>query len=122
VNLVRTGIWTVGRGTCRRQARSTKRFCAPSTRFCSPRTSYDIPVIFTFFAFLPETWGGENAYLDRALSKRSNSSSQHSPNAAAALTTSLGLHQRTVVLLAEIPLELPAQLRCSRTVCVETSG
>jgi len=20
---------------------------------------YDIPVIFTFFAFLPETWGGE---------------------------------------------------------------
>jgi len=26
---------------------------------------YDIPVIFTFFAFLPETWGGLNAYLDR---------------------------------------------------------
>ena len=25
---------------------------------------YDIPVIFTFFAFLPESWGGENAYLD----------------------------------------------------------
>ena len=21
-------------------------------------------MIFTFFAFLPETWGGENAYLD----------------------------------------------------------
>lgn len=26
--------------------------------------SFDIPVIFTFFAFLPELWNGENAYLD----------------------------------------------------------
>src|SRR5262249_27125122 len=25
---------------------------------------HDIPVIFTFFAFLPEMWGGENPYLD----------------------------------------------------------
>ena len=25
---------------------------------------YDIPVIFTLFAFLPESWGGENPYLD----------------------------------------------------------
>jgi hypothetical protein len=25
---------------------------------------YDIPVIFNLFAFLPESWGGENPYLD----------------------------------------------------------
>jgi hypothetical protein len=32
--------------------------------FLLTAAKYDIPVIFTFFAFLPETWGGVNAYLD----------------------------------------------------------
>lgn len=63
VNMIRTGIWTgwkkymvngvVNEGVLR-------AFDA----FLLTARKYDIPVIFTFFAFLPETWGGSNAYLD----------------------------------------------------------
>ena len=65
VNMVRTGIWT-----------GWKKYMTPDGKVdegsiacvrCVSLTAhrYDIPVIFTFFAFLPETWGGLNAYLDR---------------------------------------------------------
>ena len=64
INLVRTGIWTgwrvlmPGVGAFREDAlRSLDAFLLTARR-------HDVPVIFTLFAFLPETWGGENAYLD----------------------------------------------------------
>jgi Cellulase (glycosyl hydrolase family 5) len=64
VNMVRTGLWTgwknlvLDGGTLNESAlRALDAFLLTARR-------YDIPVIFTFFAFLPETWGGANAYLD----------------------------------------------------------
>jgi hypothetical protein len=63
VNMVRTGIWTGWKkymsadGVDQGVLRAFDAFLLTARR-------YDIPVIFTFFAFLPETWGGVNAYLD----------------------------------------------------------
>jgi Cellulase (glycosyl hydrolase family 5) len=65
VNMVRTGIWTGWKkfmpdpvtGVDEASLRALDAFLLTAHR-------NDIPVIFTFFAFLPETWGGENAYLD----------------------------------------------------------
>ncbi len=66
VNLVRTGIWmawlramievgAVDEGTIR----ALQAFLLTAAR-------HDLPVIFTAFAFLPETWGGTHPYLDPA--------------------------------------------------------
>lgn len=63
VNLVRTGVWTGWRrlapgGTPSEEAlRAFEAFALLSRR-------HGMAVVFTFFAFLPETWGGGNAYLD----------------------------------------------------------
>jgi hypothetical protein len=63
-NIVRTGIWTAwqrcmppGGGVDEGVLRAFEAFILTARR-------HDLPVIFTFFAFIPETWGGANAYLD----------------------------------------------------------
>ncbi len=64
VNLVRTGIWT----GWKRYMPEVGRLDASALRaldvFLLTARQYDIPVIFNFFAFLPEAWGGENPFLD----------------------------------------------------------
>jgi hypothetical protein len=64
VNLVRTGIWT----GWKRYMPEVGRLDEPAFRaldvFLLTARQYDIPVIFNFFAFLPEAWGGENPFLD----------------------------------------------------------
>ena len=64
VNMVRTGIWTGWKKYMTEADRVNEATLRAFDAFLLTAHKYDIPVIFTFFAFLPETWGGENAYLD----------------------------------------------------------
>jgi len=64
VNMIRTGIWTGWKKYMPEPGKVTEATLRAFDAFLLTAHKYDIPVIFTFFAFLPETWGGENAYLD----------------------------------------------------------
>ena len=64
VNMVRTGIWTGWKKYMPEPGKVDEAVLRAFDAFLLTAHKYDIPVIFTFFAFLPETWGGENAYLD----------------------------------------------------------
>ncbi len=64
VNMVRTGIWTGWKKYMPEAGKVDEAMLRAFDAFLLTAHKYDIPVIFTFFAFLPETWGGENAYLD----------------------------------------------------------
>ncbi|HWP55046.1 MAG TPA: cellulase family glycosylhydrolase, partial [Pyrinomonadaceae bacterium] len=64
VNLVRTGIWTGWKKFMPEAGKVSELALRSLDAFLLTAHSHDIPVIFTFFAFLPETWGGKNAYLD----------------------------------------------------------
>jgi hypothetical protein len=64
VNMVRTGIWTGWKKYMNEAGKMNEVPLRAFDAFLLTAHKYDIPVIFTFFAFLPETWGGENAYLD----------------------------------------------------------
>jgi len=64
VNMVRTGIWTGWKKHMNGAGEMNKTVLRAFDAFLLTARKYDIPVIFTFFAFLPETWGAENAYLN----------------------------------------------------------
>ncbi len=64
VNMVRTGIWTGWKKYMPEPGKVDEATLRAFDAFLLTAHKYDIPVIFTFFAFLPETWGGANAYLD----------------------------------------------------------
>jgi hypothetical protein len=64
VNMVRTGIWTGWKKYMPAPGKVDEATLRAFDAFLLTAHQHDIPVIFTFFAFLPETWGGENAYLD----------------------------------------------------------
>jgi len=64
VNMVRTGIWTGWKKYMPEPGKVNEGVLRAFDAFLLTAHKYDIPVIFTFFAFLPETWGGLNAYLD----------------------------------------------------------
>ncbi len=64
INMVRTGIWTGWRNYMLDVGSLNEIPLRAMDAFLLTARKYDIPVIFTFFAFLPETWGGVNAYLD----------------------------------------------------------
>ena len=64
VNMVRTGIWTGWKKYMSEPGKVDEGTLRAFDAFLLTAHKYNIPVIFTFFAFLPETWGGENAYLD----------------------------------------------------------
>jgi hypothetical protein len=64
VNMVRTGIWTAWKKYMPEPGKVDEATLRAFDAFLLTAHKYDIPVIFTFFAFLPETWGGANAYLD----------------------------------------------------------
>lgn len=64
INLVRTGIWSGFRKiSLDPQAIDEAFLRALEAYYLSARAS-GIPVIFTFFAFVPESFGGDNPYLD----------------------------------------------------------
>ena len=64
VNMVRTGLWTGWTDLMREDGTVSEVALRALDAFLLTARRYDIPVIFTFFAFLPHTWGGVNAYLD----------------------------------------------------------
>lgn len=64
VNMIRTGIWTGWKKYMPARGKVNESVLRAFDAFLLTAHKYDIPVIFTFFAFLPETWGGVNAYLD----------------------------------------------------------
>jgi hypothetical protein len=64
VNLVRTGIWTGWKKFMSEPGKVNEAALRALDAFLLTAHKFDIPVIFTLFAFLPETWGAKNAYLD----------------------------------------------------------
>ena len=64
VNMIRTGIWTGWKKYMPSVGQVDEAVLRAFDAFLLTAHKHDIPVIFTFFAFLPETWGGANAYLD----------------------------------------------------------
>ncbi len=64
INMVRTGIWTGWKNIMFDTGAPSEGVLRAMDAFVHTARAADIPVIFTFFAFLPETWGGLNAYLD----------------------------------------------------------
>jgi hypothetical protein len=64
VNMVRTGLWTAWKRVMLDPGAVDEGALRAFTAFLLTARKYDIPVIFTFFAFLPEEWGGSNPYLD----------------------------------------------------------
>ncbi len=64
VNMVRTGLWTGWKRVMLDPGAVDEGVLRAFTAFLLTARRYDIPVIFTFFAFLPEAWGGVNPYLD----------------------------------------------------------
>ena len=65
-NLVRTGIWTGWREHCAAGPLPREDVLRALEVFVLTARAHDIPVIFTFFAFVPETWASAavNPYLD----------------------------------------------------------
>ncbi len=64
INLIRTGIWTGWHSYMAVVGEFNEAALRALDAFLSTARRYDIPVIFTFFAFIPPTWGGANPYLD----------------------------------------------------------
>jgi hypothetical protein len=67
-NMVRTGIWTGWRAHMSRDGSVREEVLRAFEAFVHCCRAHDMPLIFTFFAFLPEDYGGANVYFDaRAL-------------------------------------------------------
>ncbi len=64
VNMVRTGIWTGWKNYMLDVGAFNETALRSLDAFFLTARQFDIPVIFTFFAFFPEAWGGKNPYLD----------------------------------------------------------
>ncbi len=64
VNLIRTGVWTAWRNVMLEPGSVDERALRALDAFFLTARANDLVVIFTFFAFTPELWGGQHAYLD----------------------------------------------------------
>ena len=64
VNMIRTGIWTAWKLYLDEKGEVKEEVLRAFEAFLLTAKKYDIPVIFTFYAFMPEMYGGKNAYLD----------------------------------------------------------
>lgn len=64
INIVRTGIWYGWKRIMLEPGHIDDAVLRAMDAFLLAAIEYDIPVIFSFFAFLPETWGGDNPFLD----------------------------------------------------------
>ncbi len=64
INMVRTGIWTGWKNVMLDVGNVAEFPLRALDAFMLTARHHDLPVIFTFFAFLPEAWGGVNPYLD----------------------------------------------------------
>lgn len=64
INMIRTGIWTGWKQYMLDVGAPAEAPLRAMDAFVLTARKFDIPIIFTFFAFLPESWGGANPYLD----------------------------------------------------------
>jgi len=64
VNMIRTGIWTGWKQYMPDVGAPNEAALRAMDAFVLTARKFDIPIIFTLFAFLPESWGGANPYLD----------------------------------------------------------
>ena len=64
INMVRTGVWSGWRKISLDQNVIDEGFLRALEAYYLTARKHGIPVIFTFFAFLPERFGGENPFLD----------------------------------------------------------
>ena len=64
VNMIRTGIWTGWKLYFDASGEVKEEILRAFEAFILTAKKYDIPVMFTFFSFMPEMFGGKNAYLD----------------------------------------------------------
>jgi len=66
LNMLRTGWWSGWDKFCDENGQPYERTLRTLEAYLMTARKHDLPVQFTFFAFLPEVLGGENAYLDPA--------------------------------------------------------
>ncbi|TLY32461.1 MAG: glycoside hydrolase, partial [Ignavibacteria bacterium] len=64
VNMIRSGIWTGWKQIMPDAGAPNEAALRAMDAFVLTARKFDIPIIFTLFAFLPESWGGANPYLD----------------------------------------------------------
>jgi hypothetical protein len=64
MNMIRTGIWTGWQKHLNDDGTVKESVLRAMDAFLQSARTHNMPVIFTFFAFLPEQWGGENVFLD----------------------------------------------------------
>ncbi len=64
VSVIRTGIWAGHRYLMPEPGLWREDTLRALDAFILTAQRYEIPVIFTFFSFIPPLYGGENAYLD----------------------------------------------------------
>ncbi len=64
VNIVRTGVWSGWKKISLDSNVVDEAFLRSLEAYYLTARRHGIPVIFNFFAFLPETFGGENPFLD----------------------------------------------------------
>lgn len=64
MNCVRTGLWYGWKQAMPTPGAVDESFLRALEAYAIAARRHGVTLIFTFFAFLPETWGGEHAYLD----------------------------------------------------------
>jgi hypothetical protein len=73
LNMIRTGWWTGWDKLCDEEGRPYERTLRTMEAFLMTARKNGLPVQFNFFAFLPDSLGGVNAYLDpQALRRQEN--------------------------------------------------
>jgi len=64
INWIRTGIWTAYRNVMQVDGHASEEVLRSIDAFILTAKKHGLQVTFTFFSFTPETWEGENPYLD----------------------------------------------------------
>jgi aryl-phospho-beta-D-glucosidase BglC (GH1 family) len=64
INMIRTGMWTAWDQVMKEPGVMQDGALRNLEAFLMTARRYDIPVQFTFFAFIPDNFGGANPYLD----------------------------------------------------------
>ena len=64
LNMIRTGLWTTWQHLLAPNGQMSEAALRTIEAFLMCARHNDLPVQFNLFAFYPDTWGGENGYLD----------------------------------------------------------
>lgn len=64
INWIRTGIWTAYRNVMQVDGHASEEALRAIDAFLLTAKRNNLQVTFTFFSFTPETWEGQNPYLD----------------------------------------------------------